>query len=100
MIRATTPTHKFTLPFETDRIKSLLISYSQNDKEVLDKRKDDCTLEGKEIQVKLSQEETKLFCGELPVEIQLRILTVTDDSIASKKYEVPCEDVTNDEVLK
>lgn len=99
MIRASTPKHTFTLPFETDQIKSILISYGQNDKEVLSKRREDCSLNEKEIVVKLSQEETKLFYEDLPVEIQVRILTLTGDSLISKILEVPCEKVINDEVL-
>lgn len=99
MRRASTPKHTFTLPFETDQIKSLLLSYAQNDKELLSKRKEDCSLNGKEVVVRLTQEETKLFYEDLPVEIQMRVLTVAGDSIPSKVYEIPCEKVLNDEVL-
>lgn len=99
MYRASTPTHTFTLPFETDQIKSLSLAYSQNDKLVLKKRKDGCRLEGKDIVVELSQEEANLFCEDLPVEIQLRILTLAGKSIPSIIWEVPCDKVLDDEVL-
>lgn len=99
MYRASTPTHTFTLPFETDQIKSLSLAYSQNNKLVLKKRKDDCDLNGKDIVLKLSQEETNRFYKDLPVEIQLRILTLAGDSIPSIIWEVPCEKVLDDEVL-
>lgn len=100
MIRATTPTHTFTLPFETDQIKSLLISYGQHNHKLLDKRKEDCRLNGKEVIVRLTQEEANLFYTDLPVDIQMRILTVAGDALASEIRTVPYERVINDEVLK
>jgi len=49
--------------------------------------------------VVLTQEETKLFKPRIDVEVQLRVLTADDRSLASQKYRVPVNDVINDEVL-
>ena len=99
MYRLTTPLHKFTLPFETEIIKELIISYGQNHAEVLSKRVAECMLEGETVSVRLTQEETKLFIPDVPVDIQIRILTKHGEALASAKYKVRCEDVLNDEVL-
>ena len=99
MYRLTTPQHTFTLPFDTGLIKSLIISYGQNDAEVLAKELKDCTLEGNTITVRLSQEDTKLFAPEVPVSIQIRLLTTAGDALATREHVVRCEDVLNDEVL-
>ncbi len=99
MYRLTTPTHTFTLPFECETIRELIVSYGQNNTEVLSKRIADCVLEGSTVVVHLTQAETKLFTPDVPVDIQIRILTKQGNALASVKYKVQCEDVLNDEVL-
>lgn len=99
MIRATTPTHRFNTPFKEADIKSLIISYGQLNKEVLKKTKTDCSFEDTTAIVKLSQEDTKKFTVDTPVKIQMRILTVDGDAVASNIYEISIDEVINDEVL-
>lgn len=99
MIRATTPTHKFNLPFEANLLKTVIISYGQYGNEILKKETDDCTFSENSITVKLTQAETAKFKGGIPVEIQIRALDYTGDAVASKYYIVPCDKVLNDEVL-
>lgn len=99
MIRATTPTHTFSLPIETNTIKSLLVTYKQGEDIVLEKTKEDCTLTGSTIKLTLTQEETKMFSPER-VKIQLRVLTNDNVSLASKVKTKTVEDVLNDVVLQ
>ena len=99
MIRATTPTHIFTLPFEANLLKTVLISYGQYGNEKVKKETKECTLSGKTITVKLTQEETAKFAGGIPVDIQLRAVTTSGDVVATKYYTVECDRVMNDEVL-
>ena len=99
MYRLTTPQHRFNLPLETERIADLIVSYGQGRTEVLNKRKDNCALEGNTVIVKLTQQETKLFKPDVPVKIQIRLLTVDGEALASCEYLVKCKDVLNDEVL-
>ena len=99
MIRATRPTHTFNLPIDTSTIKSVLVTYKQNDSIVLEKTKESCTMSGATIKVTLSQEETKMFSPER-VKIQLRVLTNDGVSLASKIKTKTVEDVLNDVVLQ
>lgn len=77
MIRGTTPTHTFEIPVSTDSIDKLEILYAQRDEPLFIKKKEDCELSGKSIQVTLSQEDTLKFnCSYMWVQIQLRIKTL------------------------
>lgn len=101
MIRGSTPTHTFELPFDVKYIKDGRISYMQDGAVVLEKQIDDCTLEGQVITVKLTQEETLLFnCFKGYVYIQIKLLTQNGEVIYSDdeiKEEV--ERCFNEEVL-
>ena len=99
MYRLTTPQHCFDLPFGAERVADLIVSYGQGETEVLNKRKDDCILEGNVVKVKLTQEDTKMFTPDVSVKIQIRLLTTDGEALASREYVVRCEDVLNDEVL-
>lgn len=100
MIRATTSTHKFTIPFAyEDWVSKLIITYSQMGKTIIDKTEKDITHEGNTITLVLTQEETNRFFAEKTVELQMRVLTTDDRVIASDIYYLPVKDVLNDEVL-
>ena len=79
----TTPTHTFEVPFSVDTIEYVRIVYAQAGVEVLVKEKYDCEMEGHQISVKLTQEETFLFNPKLHVEAQIRVLTVDREAFAS-----------------
>ena len=74
MIRGTTPTHEFTLPFDTSEIDDLRISYGQCDKEIVVKTRDDCRLDGNTVYVTLTQEDTFSFDCKKAIMIQVRVL--------------------------
>jgi hypothetical protein len=99
MIRGTTPTHEFTIPFEVSLIDDLRISYAQSDKEILVKTKGDCTLEGNTITVTLSQEETFLFDCSKNVMLQVRVLTTSGNVLSSDIITLSVGRCINDEVL-
>ena len=95
MYRATTPTHIFTLPFETSLLKTFQITYKQFDTIILQKTKEDCTLTDKAIKLELTQEETLLFKPTALVYIQLRVVTNEGRVLASeieKKWPKECLD--------
>lgn len=98
MIRATTPTHEYILPFNVENIDKLLITYKQGEKIVLEKTEADCAMEGVVASFSLTQEEMNLFEAEI-VEIQVRILTTAGESIASNIITKTVFDVLNDKVL-
>lgn len=99
MIRGTTPTHTFSLPFGTDMIKAIEIAYAQNDTVLLTKSNADCTLAGNNVTVKLTQEDTFLFADGACVEVQVRVLTVGDEVAASDVMRIHCEKCLSKAVL-
>lgn len=100
MIRGTTPTHTFNIPFDTSLVDEVKITYAQRDEIVLSKSTEDCVLENDTIAVTLSQEDTfKFDCTEC-VQIQLRILTVNGEALASVVTTVGVSKCLDNEVLE
>ena len=99
MIRGTTPTHTFNIPFDTSMVKEVKILYAQDDVKILEKKNGDCTLAGQSISVTLSQEDTFLFDSKKPVEIQIRVLTLGGDALASIPEKVGVSKCLDSEVL-
>ena len=99
MRRGTTPTHTFALPFETSIISALRITYKQENNVIITKDKNDCTLNGNVINVKLSQEETLKFKCNAPAKVQLRIVK-NDDAIASEVFNFFVNECLDNEVIK
>ena len=82
MIKGTTPTHTFNIPFDTSLIDEVRVVYSQNDTPLLTKTTEDCIMVEQTISVTLTQEDTFLFDNK-PVDIQLRVLTKAGEALAS-----------------
>ena len=99
MIRGTTPTHIFNVDFDTTTIKEVKISYYQEGEEILVKRTEDCTIQNGTIETNLSQEETFLFDNTKFANIQVRILTLGNDALASSIMSVSVKECLDDEVL-
>lgn len=84
MIRGTTPTLEFNLPFETSTLEVAYISMSQNDNVIIEKTLSDCVMGENTLTVKLTQDDTlKLEAGDR-VEIQIRVRTKEGEALASK----------------
>lgn len=88
MNRFTTPHFIFTLPFDTEQIKCLRVYFQQNGELVLEKTTEECLIEGNEIEIRLSQEETAMFDCTKYARVQLHILTDTDEAMVSEIYNV------------
>lgn len=99
MRRGSTPTHIFNISLDTNLISKVRILYAQNDRVVLRKEDADCTREGQKIIVKLTQRETLLF-KQGKVEVQLRVITPSGDSIPSKVYTVNVQRLLENEVFE
>ena len=99
MIRGTTPTHTFSIPFDTSTVSEVKITYAQDDVVVLEKRTDDCTLSGSQLSVTLTQDDTFLFDCKKIVEIQIRILTIDGNALASIPEKVGVSKCLDGEVL-
>ena len=98
MIRGTTPTHIFTLPFAADQITKLSIAYAQGDEVVLEKVLEDCMLDGNTVSVQLSEMDTLKFTNRKQAEIQLR-LGIGDARLASNVIYVTVDRLLREGVL-
>ena len=84
MIRGTTPILEIELPFNADVIKKAYVTLSQCGAVIVDKPITECSCEANKVVAKLTQKETlKLNCA-YPVEIQMRVVTLNDDALASE----------------
>ena len=110
MFRATTPIHNFCFrDINPEEFKTILITYAQNDKIIIEKGKDDLTIWTEEVEgethyhasLTLTQEETKLFIAKptSTVVIQIRAIDYNGNVVASNKMSLSVSDVLNDEVL-
>lgn len=104
MFRATTPLHKFVFEQNPELYVAILITYAQNNRIVLEKRKEDLTFEqieagGYMAKIKLSQEEANLFKPG-SVSVQVRVLTEDGDALSCEIKSIGVKEVLNDEVLE
>lgn len=99
MIRGTTPTHIFELPFQAKILDEVKVSYAQAKEVVVEKDTEDCTLEENTITVKLTQEETLRFSPIGNVDVQLKVKTSDSTVLATRAMRVNIEDILNEEVF-
>ena len=93
MIRGTTPTLEFTLPFNWGDIDAIDIVFAQCRKVILKKTMDDCTIVDDVLKLKLTKADTLKFqCGR-EAEIQLIVAFVSGDEIASEIITVNVEHI-------
>lgn len=84
MIRGTTPTITFKLPFDTEVLDKVWITFSQNNREVFTLSNDRLEMNGNVITTDLSQFETLQLTSNCKVEIQIRCKTTDNKALASK----------------
>ena len=100
MIRGTTPTHTFNIPFDSSLVKECRVIYAQNNEVLFTKTTKDCVLANKSVKTTLSQEDTFKFDCTKCVQIQLRILTAEGEALASVIEQVGVAKCLSDEVLE
>ena len=85
MIRGTTPTLEFTLPFDTSLIAEMYITLTQNGTTMLEKTLSDCNCSGTSVSLTLTQEDTLGLQQQprLQAEIQIRVRTTSGEALAS-----------------
>ena len=99
MVRGTTPTLEFTLPFSTDILAEAYVTLSQNKKVVVDKPLVELERNGNKLSVKLTQAETLLLDSERKTEIQVRVRTLENEALASDIITVNTDRVLKDGVI-
>ena len=100
MICGTTPTHIFTLPFDSALVKEAQVIYAQGGMEVLRKDTQDFEMDGQQIGVTLTQEETLSFDHRQNVQVQLRILSTEGVAYASNIYTGDVKQCLSGEVIR
>lgn len=98
MIRGTTPTLTFNLPFETSVVKSAYITIRSKEVEV-EKETKDCILNGTTITTKLTQEDTLKLPESKLAKVQLRILTNDGEALATSVYEIRVGELLKEGVI-
>lgn len=100
MIRGTTPTLEFIVPFDTDLLKNAYITLSQNNKVVINKQLNDCEIDIRKLSVKLSQEETLQLSSRYRAEIQVKVkFKDSEDVFASNIIYTDIDKILNEEVI-
>lgn len=101
MYRGTTPTIQFKLPFAASVCDEIWITISQFGNEVINKTKADCSIDGNEVSVTLTQDETlKLKASNNgQTLVQMRVRTNNKKALASKAFAVSTEDILKDVVI-
>ena len=83
MIRGTTPTLEFGIPFSVDLIEKASIVLYQRHSIVIEKTLDDCEAKDQTLIIKLTQLETLKLKEGIKTEIQVRIRTHDGTALAS-----------------
>lgn len=100
MRRATTYAHMITVKgFPMELMNSILVTYSQGGRIVLEKTRDEVDIIENTICVSITQREAIRF-REGSVQIQLRFTSTSGDAFASPIYTDTVRAVLNDEVLE
>jgi hypothetical protein len=99
MRQGTTPTHTFTLPFDTSLVSKIRVIYAQRDIVKVVKTEAEAELIGNQIVVKLTQAETLRLNHRLKTDIQLRVVTHDDEALASDIITVVTDRCLSNEVL-
>ena len=103
MIRGTTPTLRYNLPFGSSLIKSaeIVVAYVDANKMVqIIKTGDDCELGEMSIETMLTQEETLQLPAPATVEVQLRVLTTDDKVLATEVKKVSVKRLLKEDVIE
>ena len=101
MIRGTTPTLQFTLPFDTSLIAEMYVTIAQDGKTVMEKALSDCSCSGTSVSLVLTQEDT-LGLQQQPhsrAEIQLRVRTTAGEALASDIMRVHVDRILKEGVI-
>lgn len=100
MYRGTTPTLRFTLPFDTSTLDAVWVTIAQGGKVIINKTKVDCDLKGNDISVTLTQAETLALTAGNKTEIQLRVLTTDGLALASEIFRENTDYILKDGVIE
>lgn len=99
IFQGSTPVHEFTLPFPTDLVENIVVTYEQGDAVVIEKKDNEIERDGYVIRVSLTQAETLKFENGKMVKIQLKVKTTENEVIPSDIIYCGVSEVLNKEIL-
>lgn len=101
MIRGTTPTLEFTMPFDTSLIAELYITITQNGATALEKTLSDCNCNDTSVSLTLTQEDTLRLEQKpyLDSEMQIRVRTIAGEALASNIMRIYVGRILKDGVI-
>lgn len=99
IFQGSTPIHEITLPISTSLLENAIVTYRQEDKDVLEKKYPDIEFRGNDIVVKLTQEETLSLKEDKITEIQIKIKTLDGEVIPSDVIYAYTRECFNKEIL-
>lgn len=101
MIRGTTPTLRFQIPYTTEQIQLGYVTFSRKGEVFLDLSFDDerITVENNYIYVTFSQEDTLRFNSRTVYSVQLRILLEGNVAVASNIITIPISSILKNGVI-
>lgn len=99
IIRGTTPTICFHLPFDLEEIEEMWLTLAQRGRDIITKEKEDMEYDNGTFSVTLSQDETLRLDARQKTEIQLRMKFVTGHAVASEEKPINVDDILKDGVI-
>ena len=99
IVRGSTPTHSFGIPFDTNAITSVIIIYAQDGAEVFRKRTADCTITDHDVSVKLAQADTLKLKAATAAKAQM-VIHSDGDVFVSREIEMTVEDILSEDVTE
>lgn len=99
MRRGTTPTHIFYTDIDLTDAAVIWLTYKVDGKIVIQKEKEDLTVETDRISFKLTQEETLALMTSRPVRMQIRARFEDGSAIASQVMATNVEEILKDGVI-
>lgn len=99
MIRGTSPTITCTFPFDVATLSYAYFTIAQNERIVLNKKIDCDGLQGRQIKIHLTQEETLKLKENLQAEAQVRGITKDGEAIASDIIKIYVNKILKDGVI-
>ena len=103
MVRGSTLTFTFVIPFNVSKIKNLYVTVEQKvgtDVIQIEKSIDDCELQEKQISCRFTQEDTLKLKENRLANVQLRVLTHDDEALVSDVFEISVNELLKEGVIE
>ena len=97
--RGSTPLIRIELPIDTGTLKDVYMTFSQKGRVLIEKNTSQLILHEKNVEIKLTQEETLKFAENQQCEIQLAVKDIEGNVLRTDIFEIPVRRVLKNEVV-